>query len=101
MVTPHLKLPSSGSISPTRMRNSAVAPASLSPTKAILSPLRTVKVTLSSTFTPSTVLDRFSTVRMSLPASRSGSKPTKGYFRLEAGICSICMESSTFLRLVA
>ena len=59
------------------------------------------KLTLSSTFTPSTVFESPSTNRMSLPASRSGEKPTKGYLRLDAGISSSVMESRIFLRLVA
>ena len=99
--TPHLKLPSSGCISPANICISAVWPASLSPTRAILSLRFMTKLTLSSTFTPSTVFESPSTNRMSLPASRSGEKPTKGYLRLDAGISSSVMESRIFLRLVA
>ena len=51
--------------------------------------------------TPSTVLERFSTSKISLPGSRSIVKPTNGYRRLEAGISSTVIFSSSFLREVA
>ena len=78
MVVPHLKVPASGSSSSIKILNSVVVAISSSPTKAILSPLFTRKLTLSSTFRPSTVLVRPSTARISLPGSRSILKPTKG-----------------------
>ena len=77
-VWPHLTVPSSGSRSPVRIWNRAVWAFSLSPTKAILSPWPTMKLTLSSTFTPSMVLLTSVTKRMSLPTSRSGEKATQG-----------------------
>ena len=61
-----------------RIWNRAVWAFSLSPTKAILSPWPTMKLTLSSTFTPSMVLLTSVTKRMSLPTSRSGEKATQG-----------------------
>ena len=61
----------------------------------------TRKLTLSSTFRPSTVLVRPSTARISLPGSRSILKPTKGYRREEAGISSTVSLSSSFRRAVA
>ena len=61
----------------------------------------TEKYTLSSSFTPSTVTDTSFTVSTSLPSSRSAVKLTNGYLRLEAGISSSWIVSSTFLRLVA
>ena len=61
---------------------------SLSPTKAILSPLSHgeghVVQHLHAVHGLGSGSSRY---RMSLPASRSRLKPTKGYFRLEAGIC--------------
>ena len=74
MVVPHLKVPASGSSSSIKILNSVVVAISSSPTKAILSPLFTRKLT----FRPSTVLVRPSTARISLPGSRSILKPTKG-----------------------
>jgi len=75
--------------------------ASLVPTKAILSPLYTVKLTLSRTFSPSMVLLKSTTVRISLPTSLSGLKDTKGYLRLDGLISSKSIFSNIFLREVA
>ena len=87
-VWPHLTLPSSGSSSPMRILNIVVCASSFSPTKAILSFLPTMKETLSRSFTPSMVFDTSVTNRISLPTSRSRSKPTNGYRREDAGISS-------------
>ena len=76
MLTPHLIEPESGSSSSTKICSMVVSAISLSPMKAILSPLATVKETSLSTFTPSTVLLTRSTVSTSLPISRSMVKPT-------------------------
>ena len=78
VVTPHLKLPSSGLISPIRIWNSVVMASSLSEINAILSPRRTMKDTLSNTFSPSMVLEMPRTSRISLPASRSCWNATHG-----------------------
>ena len=76
MLRPHLKLPLSGVSSSMRILKSIVIACSLFPTKAILSFLRTVKLTLLRSFTPSTSFVSPSTVRISLPTSLSISKPT-------------------------
>jgi len=57
--------------------------------------------TLSSSFTPSMVFDTSVTNRISLPTSRSRSKPTNGYRREEAGISSTLILSSNRRREVA
>ena len=58
VLTPHLTLPSSGSSSPMRILNRVVWAISLFAHKGNLVPLvHDERLTLSSTFTPSTVLD--------------------------------------------
>src|SRR5699024_7066714 len=79
----------------------AVVEISLRDTKATLSFGRIMNDTLSNTFTPSIVLERFSTVSTSLPISRSGSNPTNGYLRLEGRMSSNSIFSNVFLREVA
>ncbi len=54
-----------------------------------------------SSCSPSTILLRLATVKISLPGSRSMVKPTKGYRREEAGISSTSSFSSSFRREVA
>lgn len=71
IVIPHLNSPESGSISPFIILNKVVIAISF-PTKAILSSLFTLKLTLSKTLTPSIVLDNPSTTNISLPTSLSG-----------------------------
>ena len=57
-----------------RIRKKSVVACSLDPTKATLSFRPRVKEILSSTFTPSTDLERFSTMRTSFPISLLGRK---------------------------
>ena len=83
-MTPHLYVPSSGSISPAKILSNVVLAISLSPIKIALSLGFIVNETLSNTFSPSIVLDRFSTVNKSFPISRSGVNLTYGYL-LEDG----------------
>ena len=66
MLSPHLKLPLSGSSSSVSILKSMVIACSLFATKAILSFLRTVKLTLLSSFAPSTSFVSPSTVRITL-----------------------------------
>ena len=101
MLTPHLIEPSSGWISSARICIMAVCAISFSPMNAILSPFATVKEMSLSTFTPSIVLLMRSTVRTSLPISRSMVKPTYGYFLEEAGNSSTVSLSMSFLLEVA
>ena len=74
---------------------------SLAPTKATLSSRPSVKEILSSTFTPSIVLERFSTIRTSFPISRLGRKSMYGYLRLEGRMSSSWIFSRALLREVA
>ena len=76
--TPHLNVPSSGCSSSMRILNSMVIACSLSPMNATLSVRPRVKLTLFSSFTPSTVLEMPLTCNTSLPSSRSMSKPMNG-----------------------
>ena len=101
MVTPQRKPPLSGSSSPARIWNRVVLARLLPPTKAILSPLRTVRVRLLSTGTPSMALDRSVISRIMSPQGRSGLNATCGYFLEEIGISSSVSFSSSFLREVA
>ena len=101
VVTPHLKEPSSGSISPASILKSVVLAIVLLPTNAVLSSRPIINEISSSTFTPSIVLEICSTVRTSLPISRSGRKSIYGYLRLEGFISSSWIFSSACLRDVA
>ena len=69
--------------------------------KAVLSPGRRIKLILSRTVSPSILTDKFSTVRRSLPSSRSALKLMNGYLRLDGTISSSSILSSIFLREVA
>ena len=80
--------------------NNVVTAISL-PIRAILSPLLTMKLTLSKTLTPSTVFDKSLTANISLPTSLSGVNPTKGYFLLEGWISSKVILSNNFFLEVA
>ena len=71
-------MPASGSSSPIKILKSVGTANSFDAVNAILSVRPTVNVTLSSTFTPSTVFVRPETVRTSLPSSLSIVKPTYG-----------------------
>ena len=88
IVVPQISSPSSGSSSPSIIWNNTVFANSLSAKKAILFPSFTVNVTLSKTFTPSTVLLIFFTCKISLPGSLSGLKSTYGYFLFDGFISS-------------
>ena len=101
VVTPHLKVPSSGSSSPTRILKSVVFASPSVPTKATFSRGFIVNETLSRTFLSPIVLLIPVTVSSSLPTSRSGLNETKGKRRDETGISSILSSSRSFLRLVA
>ena len=101
MVTPQRKLPLSGSSSPARVWNRVVLARLLPPTKAILSPLRTVRLRSFSTERPSTALVRLVISRIMSPHGRSGLKATCGYFLEETGISSSVSFSRSFLREVA
>ena len=65
-----------------------VVASSLEPTNAILSSWFTINDTLSSTLTPSIVLEIPSTVSTSLPISLAGLKSIYGYFLLDGLISS-------------
>src|SRR5690625_7160316 len=71
------------------------------PTKATLSSLFIVKLTLSNTFLSPIVFVNASTRSKSLPISRSGEKAMYGYLRDDGFISSSVMLSSNFLRDVA
>src|SRR5690606_27126859 len=101
VVTPQLYSPASASSSPITIWKKVVFARPFGPTKAILSPLLTTKLTLSSTFSLSTVLVKPSTLRSCLPASRSDLKCRNGYFRFEGRISSSVILSSCFFRDVA
>jgi hypothetical protein len=79
-VIPHLYSPLSASNSPIKILNIVVLAIPSGPTKAILSPFSTLKLTSLRISFPSIVLDKFSTVKSSLPASLSALNPTYGYF---------------------
>ena len=100
MLTPHLNEPESASVSSIKTLKRAVIAISL-PRRAIFSPLATVKETFLNSVIPFSLLDRSVTVKMSLPASLSISKPINGYLRLDAGNSSTVNLSSSFLREVA
>ena len=68
---------------------------------AVLSPGRKIKLMLSRIVSPSILTVRFSTVRRSLPISRSALKLMNGYLRLDGTISSNSILSSIFLREVA
>src|SRR3989339_380189 len=101
MVMPKVTEPLSGSISPARIWKRAVLAWLFLPTKAILSLAFTVKLISFSTFSPSMVLVRFLTSRMTLPQGRSGLKEIKGYRLVETGISSMVSFSRSFFREVA
>src|SRR5450756_1341071 len=101
MVTPQRKLPLSGSSSPTRIWKRVVRARELPPTKAILSPLRTIRSKLFNTLTPSISLVSPLIARMISPQALSGLKTTYGYFLDEVGMSSMVSLSSSFLRDVA
>ena len=71
------------------------------PTNAILSPLFTMKLTLSRIFTSSNGFGDVLTVSNCLPASRSDLKLMNGYLREEGRMSSSVSFSSCFLREVA
>ena len=60
-----------------------------------------MKLILSRMVSPSILTERFSTVKRSLPISRSALKLINGYFRLDGTISSSSILSSIFLREVA
>src|SRR3989339_348257 len=101
MVTPKVKEPLSGSISPARIWKRVVFERLFLPTKAILSLVFTVKLISFSTFSPSIVLVRFLTSRMTLPQGRSGLKAINGYLLEDTGISSKVIFSRSFFREVA
>ena len=98
VVTPHLKVPSSGSSSSMRILNRVVMAISFSATKAILSPRFTRKDTLSQHLHAVHGLGQ-ALHRQDLLARLPvhGLKPTKGYRREEAGISSTVSLSSSLL----
>ena len=101
MVTPHLNVPSSGSISSMRILNSVVFARGSLPTKATFCLGSMVKLTLSRTFLSPIVFEIPVTVSTSLPTLRSGLKSTYGKRLDDTGISSTFMLSRSFLRLVA
>ena len=101
MVTPHRKVPSSGSISPARIWNRVVFARELLPTKASLSPFLTIRSRSLKTCTPSTVLPSPFTSRMMSPHGRSGLNTTYGYLRDDTGMSSMVSFSRSFFLEVA
>src|SRR5699024_1592021 len=72
VVTPQCTSPSSGSILPIQISNNVVLAKSSLPTKATLSSLSIIKLTLSNIFCPLIVFETLATRNKSLPISRSG-----------------------------
>ncbi len=101
MVTPQRNEPLSGSSSPARIWKRVVRARPLPPTKAILSPLRTIRSRLFSTLTPSISFVSPVTSRMMSPHGRSALNMTCGYLRDETGMSSRVSLSRSFLREVA
>ena len=88
-------------MSPMIARINAVVWMSFCPIRAVLSPGRKMKLILSKIVSPSILTVRFSTVKRSLPISRSALKLINGYLRLDGTISSSSILSSIFLRDVA
>ena len=86
---------------PVIILKSVVVASSLEPTNAILSSWLTINDTLSSTLTPSIVLEIPSTVSTSLPISLAGLKSIYGYFLLDGLISSNSIFSSALFLEVA
>ena len=101
VVTPHLNVPLSASISPVKILNNVVIAISERLKKATLSSFDNWKLTFSKMTSPSIVFDKPSTNNKSLPISRAGENPTNGYLRLEGWISSNVILSNIFLREVA
>ncbi len=100
-MTPHVTVPVSGAIVPAIICIKVVVAKSERDKIAILSPGRPINEILSNTFSPSIVLETFSTLTISFPISRPIGKLMNGYLREDGLISSKVILSNCFLRAVA